>query len=133
MRSNGLKLTLCGVAFCAATSAISLVARAAAPEPSLSQTAGVLASDEERGKTAPSKEVDQIGFSVPGLVSEVTVKEGDVVKKGQVLAKLDTSVEQAELAKQDYLLKSNVQLRAASAQLELAEKKLQRKEKIHAE
>jgi RND family efflux transporter MFP subunit len=139
MRSNGLKLTLCGVAVCAATSAVGLVARGAGPEqpsqpPTSSlSTAGVLANDEERGKTLPSKELDQIGFSVPGLVSEVMVKEGDQVKKGQVLAKLDTSAEQAELDKQSFLLKSNVQLRAAEAQRELAEKKLERKEKIHKE
>jgi RND family efflux transporter MFP subunit len=136
MRSNGLKLTLCGVALCAATSTVSLVARGAGPEqtplPATSlSSSGALAGDEERGKTLPSKELDQIGFSVPGLVSEVLVKEGDQVKKGQVLAKLDTSAEQAELDKQDYLLKSNVQLRAAEAQRELAEKKLQRKEKIY--
>jgi RND family efflux transporter MFP subunit len=139
MRSNGLKLTLCGVALCAATSAVSLVARGAAGPEQPSQPAtsslssGVLGNDEERGKTLPSKELDQIGFSLPGLVSEVMVKEGDVVKKGQVLAKLDTTVEQAELDKQEYLLKSNVQLAAATAQRELAEKKLERKEKIHKE
>jgi RND family efflux transporter MFP subunit len=137
MRSNGLKLTLCGVAVCAATSAAALVARGAGPEtPSLSpsnslSSAASLGSDEERGKTTPSQDVDQIGFSVPGLVSEVLVKEGDHVKKGQVLAKLDTTVEQADLDKQEYLYKSNVQLRAATAQKELSAKKLERKEKLY--
>jgi RND family efflux transporter MFP subunit len=135
MRSNGLKLTLCGVALCAATSAVSLVARGAGPEaaplPAAPLSGGALAGDEERGKTAPSKEREQIGFSVPGLVSEVLVKEGETVKAGQLLAKLDTSVEQAELDKQEYLVKSNVQLQAATAQRELAEKKLERKEKIY--
>ena len=139
MRSNGLKLTLCGVALCAATSATSLVARAAGPadqaaapaQPATPLSPGMLATDEERGKTAPSQDVDQIGFSLPGLVSEVLVKEGQEVKKGQLLAKLDTSVEQAELDKQEFLVKSNVQLQAATAQRELAEKKLERKEQIY--
>jgi RND family efflux transporter MFP subunit len=134
MRSNGLKLTLCGVALCAATSAVRLVAQATPPAPAPSQSSfssGLLASDEERGKTLPSKVLDQIGFSVPGLVSEVLVKEGDQVKKGQVLAKLDTTVEQAELDKQVYLQKSNVQLRAATAQKDLSAKKLERKEKLY--
>src|SRR5205085_755457 len=65
-----------------------------------------------------------------GLVKEVMVKDGDVVKKGQLLAKQDTEVEEAELAKQAYLLKSNVQLRAAEAQRQLAEVKLKRAEKL---
>jgi RND family efflux transporter MFP subunit len=133
MRSNGLKLTLCGVALCAATSAVSLVAQTTPPpRPSLSpSSSGLLANDEERGKTLPSKEIDQVGFSVPGLVSEVLVKEGDVIKKGQVLAKLDITAEQAELDKQEFLLKSNVQLRAAEAQLALSEKRLEVKEKLY--
>jgi RND family efflux transporter MFP subunit len=88
-----------------------------------------LASDEERGFTVPSDEVE-LGFNIPGLVKDVKVQDGDVVKKGQLLAKQDTEVEEAELAKQEYLLKSNVQLRAATAQRELAEVKLKRAQKL---
>src|SRR4051812_14318969 len=136
MRSKGLKLTLCGVALCAAASAVSLVAPATAADQTLSLSQLSLPSPdritagEEPGKTLPKEDIDKIGFSIPGLVSEVLVKEGDHVKKGQLLAKLDTSVEQAELDKQNYLLKSNVQLSAATAQRELSEKKLERAEKI---
>jgi RND family efflux transporter MFP subunit len=132
MRSNGLKLTLCGVALCAATSAVGLVAQTTpSPLPPSPLSSRMLANDEERGKTLPSKVVDQIGFSVPGLVSEVLVKEGDLVKKGQVLAKLDTTVEQSELDKQVFLLASNVQLEAAKAQRDLSKVKMDRAETLY--
>src|SRR5688500_7823660 len=52
------------------------------------------ASLSEKSFTKPSQEVD-LDFSAPGLIHEVTVKEGDLVKKNQVLARQDISVEAA--------------------------------------
>src|SRR5215217_2526084 len=130
MRSSSLKLTLGALVTCAAISAAAPLALAAAPQDAATERAiPGLASNEERGFTVPTDEVE-LGFNIPGLVKEVMVKDGDVVKKGQLLAKQDTEVEEAELAKQAYLLKSNVQLRAAEAQRQLAEVKLKRAEKL---
>src|SRR3954471_8063087 len=131
MRSSRLKLTLCSAVACAALSAgiPSFVAAATPADSSAERAIPGLASNEERGFTVPTDEVE-LGFNIPGLVKDVLVKDGDVVKKGQILAKQDTDVEEAELAKQEYLLKSNVQLRAATAQRELAEKKMESKEKL---
>src|SRR4051812_24629576 len=130
MRSSSLKLTLCGLVACAAISAATPLVAAAAPQDGAAErTIPGLAANEERGFTVPSDEVE-LGFNIPGLVKDVMVKDGDAVKKGQLLAKQDTEVEEAELAKQDYQLKSNVQLRAATAQRQLAEVKLKRAEKL---
>lgn len=54
------------------------------------------AEGEEQAITEPSKS-SELAFALPGVVVEVPVKPGDVVKKGQLLAKQDESVEQAEL------------------------------------
>jgi RND family efflux transporter MFP subunit len=84
-----------------------------------------LGRTEERGRTIPSDDRD-LAFAQPGLISEVLVKNGDVVKKGQLLAKQDTQVEEAALASAEFELKSDIQLRAATAQRELAEVELKR-------
>ena len=58
--------------------------------------------------TAPLRADDALGYvepyriitlsaAEPGVIAEVLVKEGDVAKKGQILAKLDTATLQAEL------------------------------------
>jgi multidrug efflux pump subunit AcrA (membrane-fusion protein) len=43
------------------------------------------------------KMVLKLGTSVPSLISEVLVDRGAIVKKGDVVARLDSSVEQAAL------------------------------------
>src|SRR3954452_4474224 len=40
----------------------------------------------------------KLSASVPGLISRVLVNRGDVVRKGQVLAELESQVEQANVA-----------------------------------
>jgi RND family efflux transporter MFP subunit len=129
VQRRAFNLTICGILACAAVSAV--VYRAvAAEDKSLSRTLSLsLASNEERGFTRPADEVE-LGFNIPGLVSLVKVKDGDVVKKGQILVEQDTEVERAALAKEQYLLKSNVQLRAAEAQRDLANVKLKRAQKL---
>ncbi len=59
----------------------------------------------------------EIGFEVPGQVTQFLVQEGDPVKKGMVLAKLDAT---------DYL----AQLKVAQANLEKARADLTRNENI---
>ena len=38
-----------------------------------------------------------VGSPIPGLLTELSVDQGDVVKEGQVLATLESSLEQAEV------------------------------------
>ena len=61
------------------------------------------------GMVEPSSENISIGVPVSGLVTEVLVKPGDVVKKGQALLRLDDRELRAELA----LRQSTVDLAAA--------------------
>src|SRR5689334_5963631 len=49
------------------------------------------------GFTKPSEQRG-LGFNGPGVVSKVYVKEGDSVKKGQLLAEQDSRAERADLS-----------------------------------
>lgn len=127
MWSSGLKLTLCALFVCATLTSAAL----AGGDAFGGGTSQFPSDDEERASTIPADE-RELNFSVPGLIAEVNVKNGDRVKKGQVLAQLDMQVEQAALDKEQFLLNSNVQLRAAEAQRDLAEVKLKRVEGLRA-
>lgn len=127
MRSNGLKLTVFSLTVCAAIVATAWAQTSESERPVRSTSR--LSTGEERASSVPSDERD-LGFSQPGLIAEVNVKDGDVIKKGQLLATQDTSVEEAALAREEFLLKSGVQKLAAEAQLGLAEVKLKRAEKL---
>ena len=75
----------------------------------------------EKSFTKPSQEVD-LDFSAPGLVVEVTVKEGDVVKKGQLLARQDVSVEAAN--KKMYEIEANSDVEEIYAEKDRGVKKV---------
>jgi len=79
----------------------------------------------EKSFTKPSQEVD-LDFPAPGLVIEVNVKEGDAVKKGQVLAKQDVSVEAANKAMYEIEANSAVEEEYAQKDLELKRVKFKR-------
>jgi multidrug efflux pump subunit AcrA (membrane-fusion protein) len=49
----------------------------------------IRASVSASGSIAPAQKVD-LNFSTPGQVADVAVSEGDQVKAGMVLARLDT-------------------------------------------
>ena len=81
----------------------------------------------EKSFTKPSQEV-ALDFSSPGLVSEVNVKEGDAVKKGELLARQDASVEAANKAMYEIEGNSRVEEEYAQKDLELKKVKFQRTE-----
>ncbi|MEM7624582.1 MAG: efflux RND transporter periplasmic adaptor subunit [Planctomycetota bacterium] len=76
------------------------------------------------GRVEARQESD-LGFEIPGLVTEVAVDEGDRVAAGQLLAKLDTRLLEAR----------REELRAArdqaQAQLDLADIRLRRIDRAH--
>lgn len=90
-----------------------------------------LSTDEQPASSIPSQEIE-LKFAQLGLIADVKVKDGDVVKKGQVLALQDTTVEEAALAREQYDLKSTVQERAAEKQRDLSEIKWKRREALFA-
>ena len=72
------------------------------------------------------KQVVQLGSSVFGVLAELRVGRADVVTKGQIVGKLDTSVEEAQLALNQFQAKSTSALRAAQTDLEFNQRELER-------
>ena len=74
----------------------------------------VSAEQFEQGQTRPKHE-PKLAFYGPGVVVKVNVKEGQVVKAGEVLAVQDDRAEQAELTKlQGDLLTAELQIQASA-------------------
>ena len=89
---------------------------------SLMATTSVIAAAEDfEGLIYPS-EVVKVSSQVPGILEEVAVERGDLVKKGQVLARLKSGQEKASLE----LARANVEFlkRKMERNVELAIKKL---------
>lgn len=80
------------------------------------------------GITKPSEQRG-LNFNGPGVVAQVLVKEGDFVKKGQLLAKQDDRADQADLKTlQAKLASSDVEINADQAQAD--EKKVEWDQKV---
>ena len=61
----------------------------------------------------------ELGFEESGVVSEAPVKQGDMVEKGQALAKLESSVVAAQMAEEEFALaKAEAEVRYFSKELE---------------
>jgi multidrug efflux system membrane fusion protein len=67
--------------------------------------------------TAPSKDVT-LSFVRPGKIAEVLVKEGETVKAGQLLVRLDDAAERAQLAQLKAQADDDTRVKAAEAQLQ---------------
>jgi RND family efflux transporter MFP subunit len=76
------------------------------------------------------KQVVQLGSSVFGVLAELSVDRSDTVSKGQVIGKLDTSVEEAQVALDKYRAKNMAPLRAAKADLAWNQRELERRQKL---
>jgi len=80
------------------------------------------------GITKPSEQRG-LNFNGPGVVAQVLVKEGDLVKKGQLLAKQDDRADQADLKTLEAkLASSDVEINADQAQAD--EKKVEWDQKV---
>ncbi len=83
------------------------------------------------GTVQPIQQVD-VGSLISGTISEVDVAVNDTVTKGQVLARLDTSSLQAELARdQATLTARKAEVEDAKATQEAAAATLDRAQKMH--
>jgi RND family efflux transporter MFP subunit len=80
------------------------------------------------GITKPSEE-RHLAFAGPGLVSSVSVKEGDIVKKGQVLAAQDSR--QDQFALKSYEREANSSDKVKYSKDDLALKEVQRDRKVY--
>ena len=76
------------------------------------------------------KHVIQLGSPVFGVLGAVFVDRADVVKQGQLLAKLDTRVEEAQVALDRYRASNTAQIDAARTDLQWNQRELARRQKI---
>ncbi|MFZ5584819.1 MAG: efflux RND transporter periplasmic adaptor subunit [Thermodesulfobacteriota bacterium] len=130
-----LKTSLAALALAAALAGPGGVAQAqnASPEaggPGPQPRLVRVASDEAGGfitglGTARCRQSLELGFDATGQISAVTVEEGQAVKKGQVLARLDERMVAAELKAKE------AEASAAAAEVERAAARHQEKQKLH--
>jgi len=97
-----IRRSVLGAAVLACGLGIGTVASAQQP----SQSAAVNERNIQPAFTLPNKEY-KISFPTMGVIKEVKIKEGDVVKKGDVLMKQDDSEDRAELRVLDAAIKQS--------------------------
>ncbi len=73
-----------------------------------------------------------VGGPVIGLLNEVLVDRGDTVKRGQVLARMQSDVEAATVALDRLKAENNSEVELRETQLRLARKKLERTQILYA-
>ncbi len=95
-------------------------------------TSGTMASEsiEFEGLIEPYREV-KLGSAVAGVLDSVTVDRGDMVKKGQVLAALQSGIEKATVALARARAELEATLKAKQDALEFAERKLERNKDLY--
>jgi membrane fusion protein, multidrug efflux system len=76
------------------------------------------------------RHVIQLGSPVFGVLKGVFVDRADAVKEGQVVAKLDTTVEEAQVALDHYRLTNVMQIEAAKIDLAWNQRELERRQKL---
>jgi multidrug efflux pump subunit AcrA (membrane-fusion protein) len=106
-----------------------MVAAVAIASPALAQAQGQ-GSTVIEVHTQPYKKFP-VHFMRMGKISEVNVKLGDVVKKGDQLMKQDTSVEESELAILKFDAENLSAVKAAEKKFKLAELEFKMKERLY--
>lgn len=72
----------------------------------------------------------KIGSATLGILKSVAVKRGDVVEAGQIIARLDTSVEEANLALAEAQARNAAPVEAQRARVELYRRRLERQNQL---
>ena len=75
-------------------------------------------------------EIANLGSSADGVLTEVNVKRGDRVSEGQLVARIDSRVEEATVALARVRAESNAGLEASRARLDFQRAKLKRNRKL---
>lgn len=101
-----------------------LTAAKAAQAPANSNPAGITSC------LINPKRVVQLGSPISGLLSDVLVDRGAAVKAGQVVARLESSVEEAQLEIDRFRSKNTTQIEASRVELEFNEKALAMREQL---
>jgi RND family efflux transporter MFP subunit len=89
-----------------------------------------LAAQERHDCIMDPSLVVEVGSAVDGLLSEAFVTRGDDITSGQLIARLDASVQQAALAYARELAESGSTVEIAQNRLELVQKEVERAQKL---
>lgn len=76
------------------------------------------------------KQVIQLGSSVFGVIAEIHVDRGDAVTRGQTLVKLNTTVEEAQLALDRFRATNTTPIEAARTDMAWNERELARRQRL---
>lgn len=87
--------------------------------------AGAAAAESFDCVIDPSQKV-KIASPVPGLLAEVVVRRGDFVRKGDVIARLDSGIEEASVKVDELKASSNEEIEAQQTRLVLSRNRLDR-------
>ncbi len=112
-----------------ALAAITLAAMLAAMSLATPAVAEAVEIDRARCIIKP-RQVVQLGSPVFGVISELLVDRADPVRKGQILARLDSTVEQAQLALDRFRATSTTAVEAAQADLTWNLRELARRQRL---
>lgn len=96
-------------------SCVICIALLAIPEFAYSYNA--YSDNEVKAVTRPSKDV-MLSFVQPGRIAKVHIRQGDLVKAGQLLVQLDDAVEQAQLAQLKAQSEDTTRIEASQANLD---------------
>jgi RND family efflux transporter MFP subunit len=104
------------------------VASAGLATPGLAQQANASPAEPDEGTTCILKprELVHLGSAVPGLLASVEVDRGDAVKRGQLVATLDSSIEQATVALARAKAANDTAIQGEKAEFEMLQLKLER-------
>src|SRR5258708_37703340 len=70
----------------------------------------------------------QLGSAISGMLSSTSVDRGDTVKQGQVVAQIESSVEQATLALDRMRASNDSAIKVETADMELIAREAERKQ-----
>jgi len=98
-----------------------------APTPAMAQPLPTGAGAEDTTCLIKPRKLVLLGSPVAGLLSEDLVERGDTVTRGQVVARLESSVEQATLAYDRAKAQSDVAIRTEQSNMQLATRMADRK------
>jgi len=130
-KANILRRAVLGAALTAAIGCVGHMAHTG-PTASAATTPSGSEGSQFRGVTKPSEDSNVV-FSGPGVVDQVVVKPGKVVKAGDVLASEDPREEAAKLAIAKLLADSTKEIEAAQADLASKQVDLKRKEDLYSD
>src|SRR4051812_30499121 len=89
-----------------------------------------LLTDQEFECLIQPRVTAKVGAAVTGLISRVLVNRGDVVKAGQVIAALESAVEETNLALSAARALNDSPMHSANARMGFLHRKSERKEKL---